>query len=418
MKKIGQISILFVDDEQSVLSALRRFLRKEPYQIFLASGGKEALEVMASHSIEIVVSDLRMPEMNGLELFNKIKHHYPDTIRLILSANRDAEEIIESINSGKVFRFIPKPLDPVSFKRIMLDAVEYYLDRTQRHGLCKELIEEKEKRKKLEQDVKDFESKIERQLLHATPPTSLSGASVAALSIPSGHLDGDFYDFIVYDHKKVDIIIADVMGKGIQSALVGAGIKSIILKTLSTYDCSITPRICCPYKTSDLLKINVIMEQVHAMSIEQLINLEMFITMCFVRIDLDRGKMALIDCGHTKSIHYRAASDQSVFLEGDSLPLGILETAEYNPIIVSLQQGDVLLFYSDGVTEAENPEGEMFGAKRLVALTNQNHNLPPDEMIHKIEESVKAFSGCTKFADDFSCIVVSMDGKIGQPHDH
>jgi len=414
MKKNGQVSILFVDDEQSVLSALRRFLIKEPYQIFLASGGKEALEVMASQSIEIVVSDLRMPEMNGLELLNEIKQYYPDTIRLILSANRDVEEIIESINRGKIFRFIPKPLDPVPFKRIMLDVVKYYQDRTQRHELFKELIEEKKIRKKLEQDARDFESKIERHLLHATPPSSLSGASVAALSIPSGHLDGDFYDFVVYNNKKIDIIMADVMGKGIQSALVGAGIKSIILKTLSTYDCNISPKICCPDKISDLLRIDAVMEKVHAMSIEKLITLEMFITMCFARIDLDQGMMSLIDCGHTKSIHYRAASDQSVFLEGDSLPLGILETAEYNPVVVSLQQGDMLLFYSDGVTEAENSDGEMFGAKRLAALTHQHHNLSPDEMIHKIEDSVKAFSGCTKFADDFSCIAVSMNENIGQ----
>jgi len=132
MLTIENLAILFVDDEPDILSSLGRFLRKEPYQILFAEGGKNALSVMKSNAIHIVVSDLRMPEMNGMELIQKVKTLYPDVIRVILSATRDVEQTIESINSGEVYRFIPKPLDPESFKRIMLDAIDYYRIKTER----------------------------------------------------------------------------------------------------------------------------------------------------------------------------------------------------------------------------------------------------------------------------------------------
>ncbi len=127
MKTISDIVILFVDDEPDVLSALRRFLRKEPYRVVFAESGAKALEILASQPVAIIVSDLRMPEMDGLTLLNEARTRYPETERLILSATSDMDKIIAAIDRSDVLRFIQKPLEPEPFKQIIRDAVDIYL---------------------------------------------------------------------------------------------------------------------------------------------------------------------------------------------------------------------------------------------------------------------------------------------------
>jgi DNA-binding NtrC family response regulator len=127
MESISDIVFLFVDDEPDVLSSLRRFLHREPYRMMFAESGLKALEIMALQPVAIIVSDLRMPEMDGLSLLKEVKARFPDTERLILSATSDMDQIIDAIDSGDVFRFIQKPLEPVSFKEIIREAVDIYL---------------------------------------------------------------------------------------------------------------------------------------------------------------------------------------------------------------------------------------------------------------------------------------------------
>ncbi len=139
MANYSEITILFVDDESFILSSINRFLRKETYNKLFAKNGLEALELIRQNNVSIVVSDLRMPEMNGLELISAVKKQNPDILRLILSGSQDIDPIIESINTGEVFRFIPKPVDPPAFKEILNDAIDYYCLRTEREKLFNEL---------------------------------------------------------------------------------------------------------------------------------------------------------------------------------------------------------------------------------------------------------------------------------------
>jgi len=139
MKELSEIAILFVDDEQDTLGSLKRFLRKEPYIKYFASSGKEALELLETHDITILLTDLRMPEMTGMELINRVKIRYPDIVRVILSGIHDIDQIIESINTGEVFRFIPKPIEPEGFKKIIRDAIDYFQLKAEREMLFNQL---------------------------------------------------------------------------------------------------------------------------------------------------------------------------------------------------------------------------------------------------------------------------------------
>lgn len=110
----SDITILFVDDEREVLNSIQRLLIREPYAVLFAQGAEEALALLSSRSVDIVVSDIRMPDMDGLSLLEAIREKYPDVIRMILSAGTEIDTLLDAINKGRVFRFIPKPIDDIA----------------------------------------------------------------------------------------------------------------------------------------------------------------------------------------------------------------------------------------------------------------------------------------------------------------
>ncbi|KZK73404.1 MAG: hypothetical protein A3K90_06580 [Pelodictyon luteolum] len=105
-------NILIVDDEQDTLFALKRYLRLEPYTTHFAKSAEQALETCDTINIAVVVTDLRMPGMSGKELLDALQERHPLIVRIIISGTEDIGMIIDSINSGVIFRFIPKPMEP------------------------------------------------------------------------------------------------------------------------------------------------------------------------------------------------------------------------------------------------------------------------------------------------------------------
>ena len=103
--------LLLVDDEKNVLSALTRLLRRDGYRIITAQGPVAALELLAKHPVQVIVSDQRMAEMNGTEFFARVKTMYPDTVRLILSGYTDLKSVTEAVNHGAIYKYITKPWD-------------------------------------------------------------------------------------------------------------------------------------------------------------------------------------------------------------------------------------------------------------------------------------------------------------------
>ena len=120
-------SVLFVDDDINVLSSLRRGLIDEEYKSFFATGGQKALAIMEENEISVIVSDMRMPEMDGLKLLKTIKEKYPDTVKIVLTGYTQLQQVLATINQVDIFKFITKPWDmEEEFKIIIRQAVEYY----------------------------------------------------------------------------------------------------------------------------------------------------------------------------------------------------------------------------------------------------------------------------------------------------
>ncbi len=118
-------TLLLVDDEQNIVSALKRLVRRDGYEILTANSGAEALEILEKNAVDVIISDQRMPGMTGVEFLSKVKELYPDTIRLMLSGYTELTSVTDAINEGAVFRFLTKPWDDEKLRASIKEAFQY-----------------------------------------------------------------------------------------------------------------------------------------------------------------------------------------------------------------------------------------------------------------------------------------------------
>lgn len=126
-------TVLFVDDEEKILRSLKRGLMDEPYVSLFANSGQEALEILKQKEVHVLATDMRMPEMSGLDLLRIVKKEYPHIVRMVLSGYTKVSTLLTAINQGEIFKFITKPWQlEEEFKPAVREAVEYYSFRSQR----------------------------------------------------------------------------------------------------------------------------------------------------------------------------------------------------------------------------------------------------------------------------------------------
>lgn len=419
-----EITILFVDDEQSVLKSLKRCLIKEPYQKLFVKSGPDALEAMTKEPVHVIVSDMKMPGMNGLALLEQIKKKYPETIRLVLSGFSEVEQIIPAINTGEIYRYISKPLEPLTFKATLNSAIEFYLLKLDKKELVEklkttnqDLLKALNRKEQTEQSLekariraRTLDSHIQERLLCCQIPKHIKGAGIAALNLSAEHLAGDFYEIIEFAPDHFDIMIGDVMGKGSHAALIGAGTKQHFLRVLGQGE-----------KPSPSTLVQIVHDQITP----SLMELESFVTISYARFDLEHQKLDFVDCGHPPLLHFQALEGSCRFHKGINTPLGFLKEEKIVGNCLNLLPGDIIVFYSDGITEAQSPEGRMFGPESLASFIEKYHTLEPLMMIKKLEEQIKEFINFTEFGynefvpkklqsqniqDDSTCIIVKLDG--------
>ncbi|AZE93255.1 Response regulator [Pseudomonas orientalis] len=118
-------AVLLVDDEESILNSLRRLLRSQPYDVVLATSGAQALEIMATRPIDLVMSDARMPGMDGATLLAEVHRVYPDTRRILLTGYADLTTIVKAINDGQIHRYISKPWNDEELQLILQQTLEH-----------------------------------------------------------------------------------------------------------------------------------------------------------------------------------------------------------------------------------------------------------------------------------------------------
>ncbi len=162
------MKILFIDDEKEILSSIKRQFRKIKYEITTCASGKQALELLSNEEYPIVISDERMPDINGLELMKMIKEQHPDTIRIILSGYADSQTIIEAINQGEIFRFISKPWELEELLKNIAEA-EAKWEANQHNKLFMKQIIEENKRLKMRLTYRESQLDLSQEVLDEVP---------------------------------------------------------------------------------------------------------------------------------------------------------------------------------------------------------------------------------------------------------
>jgi sigma-B regulation protein RsbU (phosphoserine phosphatase) len=247
-------------------------------------------------------------------------------------------------------------------------------------------------------------SKIQQTLLLGSPPGNLKGLRIAAMTIPSQRIDGDFYEFVSLSDRILDLIVGDVMGKGVPAALLGAGTKGHFLKALS----AMLSSSCVAPLPGDIV------QTVHDLMVEELIDLEAFVTLTYARFDLDARRLDFVDCGHPRTLHVRAAASRAALLEGSNVPLGFRLDEIYGQSSVPFGDGDLFFFYSDGITEARDGQGRLFGRDRLRRCIEEAATLPAEEVVERVRAAVMAFSHTRTFSDDLTCVAVKIEEEQGR----
>jgi sigma-B regulation protein RsbU (phosphoserine phosphatase) len=238
---------------------------------------------------------------------------------------------------------------------------------------------------------------IQDLFLRGRPPENHPAVDIAVLSAPSRGLDGDFVDFIEHGEDILDVLVGDVMGKGLPASLLGAAAKNSFSRALARAEPG----------EDGLPSPDEVMAYVHNALAERLIAVESFVTMVYTRLDLANQEAVYVDCGHPKTIHLSARTGQCRRLSGSDPPLGFASRNRYRAHRARFEAGDVLVLYSDGITETFSPRGEMLGEERLIAAVRRNAHQTPAEIVRAVKRLVEDFAGeDDPRSDDLTLVVV------------
>lgn len=183
-----EIKILCVDDEQNVLNALKRLFLDEEYTILTAASGEDGLKILKREEVQIIISDYRMPGMNGVEFLKEVCKCWPDTVRIVLSGYADAAAVVSAINEGQIYKFIPKPWNDDELKVAISNTIERYY-------LFKKNLELTEELQKKNNELTRLNKELESHLAFRSKALSIQQNILDAM--PVGIIGIDFSNTIV-----------------------------------------------------------------------------------------------------------------------------------------------------------------------------------------------------------------------------
>ncbi len=245
-----------------------------------------------------------------------------------------------------------------------------------------------------ELEKKKYELKIAHDIQQSFLPhkiPKLEGFDIAALNIPAKEVGGDFYDFIPISECEIGMTIADVSGKSVPAALFMALSRTIIrAKTMQN-----------PKLVDAIEKANKLIAD-DAKS-------GMFVTVFYAILDWKKRTLRYINAGHNPPVMFKYKTSNLLMLRANGIALGAIEDIKLEENEVTLESGDLVVFYTDGVTEAMNDKGRQFGEDRLSKLIKKNHDLSAKDIAKRIEDSVLSFCGDKPQYDDITLMVLKAE---------
>ncbi|MGD9591343.1 MAG: SpoIIE family protein phosphatase [Candidatus Berkiella sp.] len=354
--------ILSVDDDTKVLEKVATYLEDIGFIVNEASNGQEALAIFNEKKPDLVLCDLQMPVMNGLELIEALTKKSPETPIIAMSHTDKMNIILDALRLG-AWDFIAKPI-------MNMTVLEHVICKALERGRL--VIENKKYRKELEEknvqltqslgQLKEDQNagKSVQQKLLPAPNFLLKNYTFAHKVIPSLYLSGDFVDYFQITQNKVGFYIADVSGHGASSAFVTVLLKSLVEHFLNNYQLRGDDTILNPDKVLKHLSDDILNAK-----------LGKYLTMIYCVLDLDENKLFYSIGGHYPNpVIWDGV--ESRYLEGSGFAVGIFKDAKFVTHSYLLPEEFSLAMFSDGIFEIMSGADLKTKEKKLLSLVNNS----------------------------------------------
>ncbi|NOZ19494.1 MAG: SpoIIE family protein phosphatase [Planctomycetes bacterium] len=247
------------------------------------------------------------------------------------------------------------------------------------------LVEEAKEQERLRREL-EIAASIQSSLLPDAPP-KVAGTEIVARNIAAERVGGDYYGFFEGEHGRVSLVIADVSGHSIAAALMAATLRSVIRAA-----------------TAQGGGPSEVVGRINRMMYPDLENAEMLVSMFYAEYDPGSASFGFANAGHNRPILCRGGRCKQVKVPG--LLLGVLSDRKFPQESLSLQAGDVVLFYTDGLVEAENEAHEPYGEDRLMAVVAETASLPLDRLLDACLKDARRHAGTESLYDDVTMIAI------------
>ncbi len=382
--------ILIVDDEPLNVDYLEQELEGSDYETISATNGEDALEKVKVELPDLVLLDIMMPLMDGFEVLSRMK--VDESTReipvIVISANNNLQSVVKGIELGAE-DYLPKPFEPTLLHARITSSLE------------------KKKLRDLEQlYLKSLEREfdIAREIQQGFLPTELpnvEGWKVAAWFKAAREVAGDFYDAFLLPDGKLLCVVGDVCGKGVGAALFMTLFRSLIRVTAATNTFVEQKEKLVPNAKDRLQYIisftNTYINQTHG-------DANMFATLFIGMIDPKLGSLTYANCGNEAAI-LRAASGKTNLLSPTGPAVGVIPDAQFGVEEITINKGDLLLAYTDGIPDAVDEKAQSFGNERILQLIKRA-GTEPEKLIASMKSGLSEFIGNAESFDDITLLAI------------
>ena len=393
-------TILVVDDDTDILALLEMSLTSDGFNVITASDGMEGLERAKTELPDLILLDVMMPYMDGLQVIEKLKSD-SDTSSipvLWLTAKSQTEDKLKGLETGGD-DYITKPFD----LREVSARINAVLGRTRPVKYINPLISAMGEGFS-EEGVAELGShlqaaaEIQMKLLPDKPPV-YPGFEFATMFRSSTSVSGDLYDFIPLSETRIGVVLGDVKGHGIPAALL-----MVMIQTAS--------RLLCNEADSP----STVLKRINTLLFHNT-DLEQFATIVYGILELDTGVFTYANGGHCPPIHFISEKDKTdtdnpsqtkvALLETGGMLIGAFDIATFSSDTCQLSPGDVLILYTDGVTETEGTiPNDFYGEERLIECLSKNLDKSAETLCEVLQTDLLEFSGTTQLKDDRAVVVI------------
>lgn len=373
--------ILVVDDEPDLELLINQKFRKEikqgKYSFEFAGNGIQALnKLTADNKIELVLTDINMPEMDGLTLLSKIKEmNNPLLHSVIVSAYGDILNIRTAMNGG-AFDFVVKPID--------FNDLEITIDKALSNlASFKKALKTRDELITVRKELDEARS-LQLSMLPNTIP-QIEGINISAFMKTASEVGGDYYDFSLQNNGSLNIAVGDATGHGMKAGIMVSIMKTLFITNSSHHDLEEFFKLA-----NDAIK---------SLNVGRMM-------VAFAMVNLNGNRLKVLNAGMPPIFFYKSAVKEVVEIGSHNLPLGAVNNSNYSAAEIEMNNDDVILILSDGFPEIQNDRKEQYGYQRLsdtfLHIGNKNSN----DIISMLKNEVSNWLGNKELEDDVTFVVI------------